>query len=136
MIELLLQAERSLAVGQVDAAERMYRQTVDNDPRNSIAVVGLARVALERNDDRTAYRFARQALDIDPDNIAAQRLATRLAEVMLHRGEQPPADGVTPPAPTPAITAPPETAAAATPAPRSPKPTPRRRSLVRRILGR
>ncbi len=133
MIELLLQAERSLAVGQIDAAERLYRQTIENDPRNSIAVVGLARVALERNDDRTAYRFARQALEIDPDNAAAQRLATRLAEVMRHRGEQPPADGVTAPAPTPAPRA---AASAATPTPQPPKPAPRRRSLVRRILGR
>ena len=70
MIELLLQAERQLSVGQLDAAERLYWQAIENDPKNSIAVVGLSRVALDRGDDRTAYEFARKALEIDPENAA------------------------------------------------------------------
>ena len=90
MIELILQAERALSVGQLDQAERLYRQAAEADPRNSIAVVGLARVALDRGDDRGAYTLARQALDIDPENAAAQRLADRLDEVMRFRGEEPP----------------------------------------------
>ena len=92
MIETLLQAERSLTVGQLDAAERLYWQSIENDPKNSIAVVGLARVALERGDERTAYQFARKALEIDPENAAAQRLVARLDEVIAHRGEQPPSE--------------------------------------------
>ena len=91
MIELILQAERALSVGQLEQAERLYRQAAEADPRNSIAVVGLARVALDRGDDRGAYTLARQALDIDPENAAAQRLADRLDEVMRFRGEEPPA---------------------------------------------
>ncbi len=91
MIELLLQAERALSMGMVDQAERLYRQAVDADPHNSIAVVGLARVALERADDAEALRQARRALAIDPENVAAVRLAARLEEVMTYRGEALPA---------------------------------------------
>ena len=87
MIEILLQAERTLAAGRLDEAERLYRQASDADPRNSIAVVGLARVALERDDEPGAYRLARRALSIDPENVAAQRLTQRLEEVYAYRGE-------------------------------------------------
>ena len=87
MIELLLQAERALTMGMVDQAERLYRQAADVDPRNSIAVVGLARVALERADDAGALREARRALAIDPENVAASRLVVRLEEVLTYRGE-------------------------------------------------
>lgn len=87
MIELLLGAERALTAGLVDQAERLYRQAADGDPQNSIAVVGLARVALERGDEPEAWRQARRALAIDPENVAAQRLAGRLEEVWAYRGE-------------------------------------------------
>ena len=110
MIELILQAERALAVGQLDQAERLYRQAAEADPRNSIAVVGLARVALDRGDDRGAYTLARQALDIDPENAAAQRLADRLDEVMRFRGEEPPAPEAAAPPASPAPPAPPSKA--------------------------
>lgn len=95
MIELLLQAERALAMGLVDQAERLYAQAVAADPRNSIAVVGLARVALERTDDAEAYRRAREALAIDPENAAAARLAGRLEEVYATRGLPVPGIGAT-----------------------------------------
>ena len=87
MIELLLEAERALSFGRVDEAERIYRQVAAADPSNSIAVVGLARVALEHADDAGAYLLARRALTIDPENEAAQRLVARLDEVMRTRGE-------------------------------------------------
>lgn len=92
MIELMLQAERALAVGQIDQAERLYWQAVEADRRNAIAVVGLARVALERGDNRLAYTFAQGALAIDSENDAARRLVQRLAEVIAYRGETLPPD--------------------------------------------
>jgi thioredoxin-like negative regulator of GroEL len=85
MIEALLQAERLLVHGMVDQAEQIYQNAIVQDPRNAIAVVGLARVALERGQERVAYERAREALQLDPENVAAQRLEQRLAEVFAER---------------------------------------------------
>jgi Flp pilus assembly protein TadD len=148
VIELILQAERALSVGMLDQAERLYRQAAELDPRNSIAVVGLARVTLDRGDDRGAYELARQALSIDPENAAAQRLADRLEEVMRFRGEAPPdvpADVPAATAPAAAPAAAPEPAPAASPEPApepappaapEPKPPPRKPSLLDRLRRR
>ena len=86
MIEQLLQADRLLAVDQVDAAEAIYRRVADLDPRNAIAVVGLARCALARGDERHAHELASRALAIDPANDMARRMEARLAEILGTRG--------------------------------------------------
>jgi thioredoxin-like negative regulator of GroEL len=122
MIELLLEAERQITAGRLDEAGRLYRQAVDADPRNSIAVVGLARVALERGDDAEALRLGREALRIDADNVAARRLVARLEEVMTARGEPVAAE------PTPPTSAEPEAAPQRT--------ADRRRGILGRILRR
>jgi tetratricopeptide (TPR) repeat protein len=103
MIELLLEAESALSLGMLDRAELLYRQVAGADPRNSIAVVGLARVMLERGDELTALKLARRALTIDPENDAAQRMTQRLEEVLRYRGADVPAtpDGVLAPAASP-----------------------------------
>ena len=88
MIEALLQAERLLVHGMVDQAERIYAGALEQDPLNAIAVVGLARVALERGDDRLAYEHARRALELDPENTAALRLEARLSEVLQLRDSE------------------------------------------------
>ena len=147
MIEPLLEAERAMSFGLVDQAERLYRQVAEHDPKNSIAVVGLARVALERGDERTAYLEARRAVGIDPENPAAQHMVMRLAEVMEGRGEALPADDTaTPDAAVPEVAVPevavpesvPEAASESRPA--TPVPAPRqpvrRRSVIDRLLGR
>jgi hypothetical protein len=131
VIELLLEAERALSFGRVDEAERLYRQVATADPANSIAVVGLARVALEHADDAGAYVLARQALTIDPENEAAQRLVTRLDEVMRTRGETVPevAEAAVKPA-APASSSSPDTGL------ETPRSVARRRSLVDRLRHR
>jgi tetratricopeptide (TPR) repeat protein len=88
VIEALLQAERLLVHGLVDQAERIYNGALAQDPLNAIAVVGLARVALERGDDRRALEHARKALEIDPENTAALRLEQRLSEVLRARSDE------------------------------------------------
>jgi hypothetical protein len=150
VIELLLEAERALSFGRLDRAEEIYQQVADSDPKNSIAVVGLARVALERGDDLGAYLLARHALGIDPENEAARRLAVRLEEVLATRGQpvadplatrgQPVADPLearpatgepSPTAVSPAAVPPPDPGAA-----HLPKPAPKRRkrrSLIDRL---
>ncbi len=136
MIELLLEAERALSFGRVDRAEELYRQVAASDPRNSIAVVGLARVALERTDDLGAYLLARRALVIDPENDAARRLAVRLEEVLATRGE-PVADPMPAPPPPPPTAAP--TAAPTEQRPEQPDEPPStagRRSLIDRLRRR
>jgi hypothetical protein len=131
MIELLVEAERALTHGLVDHAERLYQHVAASDPKNSIAVMGLARVALERGDDRTAYLHARAALSIDADNPAAQHLVMRLTEVMAGRGETPP--DVEPP---PGVKAPPARPTTRT-APELSRPArTRSRGLVARLLHR
>lgn len=129
MIELLLEAERAMSFGRLDRAEEIYEQVATSDPKNSIAVVGMARVRLERGDDLGAYLLARRALGIDAENEAARRLAVRLEEVLATRGE-PVTDPLPPmPAPAPDDAPPPEAAAAHIP--KAP-----RRSLIDRLRRR
>jgi thioredoxin-like negative regulator of GroEL len=92
MIEIMLEAERAIGIGLLDQAERLYGQVVAHDPKNSIAVTGLARVALERGDQLGAYLFARRALALDPENHMARHLSLRMAEQMRNRGEPVPDD--------------------------------------------
>ena len=155
MIERLLDAERAMSFGQIDQAEEIYEQVSTSDPKNSIAVVGLARVALERGNELGAYLLARRALGIDPENDAARRMAVRLEEVLATRGQ--PVDDPLPagagepipstaPAPAPA----PAAATPAAPPPdgplppesgshipkTAPAPKPKRRSLLGRLRRR
>jgi hypothetical protein len=97
------------------------------DPRNAIAVVGMARCALARGEDHEAYRLAARALAIDPENDMARRMTTRMAEVLAFRGETLPEELTTTAAPlAPAASAPFGTAAAA----------PAQRSWLHRLRGR
>ena len=81
MIERLLVAERLLADGDIDRAEHLFEQVAEADPRNAIAVVGLAQVAQARGDAAGAIRQALRALEIDPEEAAAQQLVADLEEV-------------------------------------------------------
>lgn len=107
MIELLLEAETALSLGLLDRAEILYRQVAGADPRNSIAVVGLARVMLERGDEQGALKQARRALAIDAENTAAQRMVERLEEVLAYRaGAETPPVAAAPVSAKPSVAAP------------------------------
>ena len=94
----MLEAERAMGIGLIDNAERLFRQVVAADPKNSIAMTGLARVALERGDQLGAYMQARQALRLDPENPVASHLARRMEEQLRMHGQAVPADTVGGPA--------------------------------------
>lgn len=148
MIELLLEAEAALSAGRLDRAETLYQQVAGADPHNSIAMVGLARVALERSDEVGAVTFARRALAIDPENNAAQRMVRRLEEDLRNRGVsvQPNVAAATTPGPatgaassSSAEAAEPPAAAADAANPVAPEPSaaePNRRSYLDRLLRR
>ena len=144
---MLLQADRLLTVDLVDQADAIYQRVAEQDPRNAIAVVGMARCALARGEDQEAYRLAARALDIDPENDMARRMTARMAEVLAYRGETPEAAAPeTPEAPEPPTQAPEPVAqapapVAATPSTSRPSSTtrttaPASRSWLDRIRGR
>lgn len=139
MIERLLAAEKALDQGMLDTAGRLYAQVAQADPRNAIALVGLAKVALREDRIEDARELAEQALVIDPDEAAAQRLLREvLAEV---RPAEPQPAPVLQPATVlqPTLASPPEPAPAANeePAPQEPvaraEPVARETSLLARI---
>jgi hypothetical protein len=79
VIEILLEAERARADGDLDLAERLFLSVAEHDPRNAIAEVGLARIALARGDAATARALASRALEIDPESPSANHLLEGLA---------------------------------------------------------
>jgi tetratricopeptide (TPR) repeat protein len=81
MIERLLAAEGALARDELDHAEHLYEQVAAADPRNAIAVVGLARVAARRGAADAARAHLEHALEIDPEEAAARRLLVDLDAV-------------------------------------------------------
>jgi thioredoxin-like negative regulator of GroEL len=80
VIERLLAAERALAAGQLDVADRLFAQVAEADERNAMAVAGLAEVALARGDGAAARELAQRALAIDPEEAAAARVIATLAQ--------------------------------------------------------
>ena len=103
MIERLLAAESALVRGELDAAERQFSLVADADPRNAIAVVGLARIAVRRDDRGAARVLVKRALEIDPDEAAAARLLAELdrSEVAAPEASVTPREGAAaPPAPS------------------------------------
>jgi hypothetical protein len=78
VIERLLAAERALDADQLEVAHRLFSQVAGADPRNAIALTGLAKVAVRRGDLATARLHVTHALAIDPEDAAAKALAPEL----------------------------------------------------------
>lgn len=95
------EAEIALTSGRLDRAESLFRERLETEPRDVLAITGLAQVEIERGNDRRACEIARWALALDPGDDLAGRLVARLEEVMRYRGETPPAPADRPPADIP-----------------------------------
>jgi hypothetical protein len=83
--EKQIQADRLLMYGLLDQAERLYGEVLRAEPSNSEALFGLARVALERGDERLALERAQVASRLNPSDDDARRLADRLGEIVETR---------------------------------------------------
>lgn len=118
----LQEAELALTAGRLDRAEDLFLERLEAEPSDALAAVGLAQVALERDDDARALELGRWALRLDPANDQAVRFVSRLEEVMRYRGEEPPPASPTPPD--------------GLPTPRADSSPARRPGLLERITGR
>jgi uncharacterized protein HemY len=99
MIERLLAAEAALGRDELDVAARHFQLVAGADPRNAIAVVGLARVAARRGDPVAARTLLARALEIDPDEAAASRLLAELDRTPAPANAAPPTEPVLTPTP-------------------------------------
>jgi thioredoxin-like negative regulator of GroEL len=104
MIERLLAAEGALSRDELDHAQRLFGQVVEADPRNAMAVVGLARVLARRGDTDAARELLAHALEIDPDEAAARRVLAEL-DAAVTPGAAPAAPPPLAAAPSPALPA-------------------------------
>lgn len=73
---LLRQAERVEASGKRFAAAQLYQQTLQEDPTNQWALLGLARTTAVRAEQEAAYQ---QLLQLQPDHAEAQHGLAMLA---------------------------------------------------------
>ena len=120
MIERLLAGDAALARDDLEVADRLFGQVAEADPRNAIAVVGLARIAVRRGELGRARELAERALAIDPDEAAAGRL---LAQLDLEPTVEQPRSPAPEPAPESALAPEPQTAPGTEAAP-APEPPP------------
>jgi thioredoxin-like negative regulator of GroEL len=131
MIERLLAADAALADGELEAASRLFAQVAEADPRNAIAVVGLARIAIRQGRAEEARQLLARALDIDPLEAAARHLIRDLDDA----APAPLPTPEPPPAPEPALAPAPTRAPLPVPSPVPPPgaPAPRRPSVLARL---
>ncbi|WP_293880175.1 hypothetical protein [Sphingomonas sp.] len=68
---LLKQGEEAAAAGQLNAANDALETALAVDPRNRAAFIALAKVAVRQDLDGKAIRLYREALALEPNDVAA-----------------------------------------------------------------
>jgi tetratricopeptide (TPR) repeat protein len=69
---LVKDAYRAMQDGQIDRAETLYRNALQNDAQNVDALLGLAAIAAQRAQVQQSIGFYERALEIEPRNATAQ----------------------------------------------------------------
>jgi tetratricopeptide (TPR) repeat protein len=72
-----------LFMGDLDKAEEYYRKAAGSNGKHPDPYLGLATIAVQRNDLDTAHTLYRKAADIDPDDKSLSGMAL----VEMERGE-------------------------------------------------
>jgi Tfp pilus assembly protein PilF len=70
-LQMMKAGEAHLAAGKPDAATDSFEAALAADPRNRRAYMGLARAAEAQGLPGKAVRFYREALELDPNDLAA-----------------------------------------------------------------
>lgn len=69
---LVKDAYHAMQEGQLDRAETLYRNALQNDAQNVDALLGLAAIAAQRAQVQQSIGFYERALEIEPRNATAQ----------------------------------------------------------------
>ena len=77
-------AERALREGEYEAAEKVYRELLAKDPRDTAARLGLSRALLKQRKHLEAYDHAARVIARDPENARAHAL---LGAALLGSGD-------------------------------------------------
>ncbi len=78
-------AERRLHAGDVAGAELLFRRAAMLDPKSARAAAGVARVLLERKDEKDARAWAERALSLSGEDSQALSV---LGDLALHEGNK------------------------------------------------
>jgi Tfp pilus assembly protein PilF/TolB-like protein len=81
-LPLLIQGERALQALDFPKARAAFEQALKDDPTDGVAHFGLAKIAFEQKQDKTAYDHLVAAVADAPRNALAQEMLGRLALTM------------------------------------------------------
>ena len=81
-----LLAEAHLEVGDVDAAEHAFQETLQRDPQSSAAYAGLATIAEGKGDVESALAYAQVAWEISPQRADLRDRVASLSERHFGKG--------------------------------------------------
>jgi transcriptional regulator with XRE-family HTH domain len=71
----LIDAQVALRLGEIDRAEQIFRERLEQEPRNPVALAGLGHAAYRREDPATAIDLLEQALALRDDAAVADPTA-------------------------------------------------------------